>query len=69
MRVWHLDVDDKDIDTDDGYDLYFDNPYLLGTAVETALKNGFEHIRITKASPEELAENNLLYGTELEINL
>lgn len=69
MKVWHLDVDDKDIDTEDGYDLYFDNPYLLGASVEIALKNGFNHIRISKATPQEIAENNLLYGTELEIEL
>lgn len=69
MKVMELFVDCKDIDTEDGYSLFIDEPYEMAMAVKTALKNGFTDIRIRPADKKDLAECNLIYKTDFDIDL
>lgn len=67
MKIMKLFVDSKETDSEDGYELYIETPYEMGIAIETALKNGYTDIRISPANKKEIAENNLYYGTSLQI--
>lgn len=67
MKIYKMFVDDRDYNNNDGYTLYIDSEYTLGTAVETAVKNGFNDIKISLADKREVTEMNLIKGANLYI--
>lgn len=49
MQVYEMFVDDKNYEKEDGYTLLYHDAYTLGIGVETAIKNGYDGIRISPA--------------------
>lgn len=61
-------VDDKDYDTEDGFELFSYSSVEISMTVRMALENGFKDIRISEAQPEEKKEFDIRQNKQNEEN-